>query len=138
MSSEITLDDRKTTFLPAQGRPRIGRAVLTSDRILLFDERWNSQVGYGVGGPLAAAITERLQRRHEAGGPFLDLPLSELAGVFRRRKGLNRDVLLVRTRSGDEHRFIGMFSAWSPLLQDALTGRHGRAVTPEPGGWSVG
>jgi hypothetical protein len=123
MSSEITLDERKATFLPATGRPKIGRAVLTSERILVFDEKWNAGIAFAVGGPIASAITEKLQQRHEAGGPLLDLPLSDVAAVERVRKGLNKDVLLVRTTAGDEHRFIGMYSDWSPLIERARTER---------------
>ena len=115
---ETVLDDRKVTYIGS--KPKIGRAILTSRRIVLFDEKWSSTTGYGVGGPVVAALAERLQARHEAGGPYLDLPLSEVADVERVRKGLNKDVLLLRTRDGDEHRFIGMYSEWSPLLRDRL------------------
>ena len=119
MTDEVVLDERKATFLPATGRARIGRAVLTSRRILVFDEKWNTGIAFGVGGPLAAAVADRLQQRHEAGGPLLDLPLSELDAVEQTRKGLNKDVLLLRTAAGEEHRFIGMYGAWSPLLERA-------------------
>lgn len=122
MADEVVLDERKATFLPATGRARIGRAVLTTERVLVFDEKWNSAIAFGVGGPLAAAVTERLQRRHEAGGPMLELALSDVAAVERARKGLNKDVLLLRTAAGEEHRFIGMYGAWSPLLERARGG----------------
>lgn len=119
-SSEITLAERPATYVPPKGRARMGHAVLTSARILLFDQKWLPSTGFAIGGPLAAAVAEKLQERHEAGGPFLDLALSDVAAVERGRKGLNKDVLVVRTRGGEEHRFIGMYSDWSPLIERHL------------------
>jgi hypothetical protein len=109
------LAERVTTLMRGM-RSKNGRAILTSGRVLFYDQKFDPKFAFPVGGIIAAEVASKLQRRHEARGPLLDLPLSEIAGIERAKKGLNKNVLVIRTRSGEEHRLLDMFEDWSPHL----------------------
>lgn len=47
---------------------KMGRAVLTNDRILFVDQKYNQGRAAATGGILAGIVADKLQKRHEAGG----------------------------------------------------------------------
>jgi hypothetical protein len=83
-----------------------------------------------AGGALGAAIAGRLQKRHEDGGPLLELPLESVTRIERQRKLLNKDRILL-VAGDDEYLFNDGWKDWSPLLREALSDNHGRAIIEE-------
>jgi hypothetical protein len=113
----------------------LGTAVLTGDRLLFFHTKFAKT---GTGGILEDMVVGALQKRHEAGGPALELELASITGLHCERKLLARDRLAISTAEGD-YLFSDGWKAWGPLLRDTLVARHGRRVLEEqPDAWRVG
>lgn len=129
-TEEVELEDHLDVLIGGGQRARMGRALLTNDRIVFVDQKYNSGMAAASGGILAALLTDRLQKKHEDKGPFLDLPLTEITRVARAKKLLNKD-LLVFEAGGVERRFNEAFPKWADLLRRLLVERHGKTVTEE-------
>ena len=114
-----------------------GHALLTSDRLLFSDQRFAPAQAGAVGGPLAGALAEALERRRKGRPPLLDLPLTDIARVSHVTKLTVRDILEIEA-GGAEYRFAQGFKAWNPLLRRVLAERHGRSIEEEgPDAWRV-
>jgi hypothetical protein len=134
-TEEVEIEEHLDALIDGGQRARIGRAVLTNDRIIFVDQKYNSGMAAATGGILAALVTNKLQKKHEAKGPFLDLPIAEITRVARAKKLLNKD-LLVFEAGGIERRFNEAFSKWAPLLRRLLNERHGKTITDDgPDAW---
>lgn len=107
-----------------------GNALLTNDRVLFTDQRFDPTLSRGVGGVLAGALAEQLEKLRKERPPMVDLPLTDITRVSHVTKLTVRDILVIETASG-ETRFANGFKAWSPLLRRALTERHGRTVAED-------
>ena len=130
---EVEIEQHATALLTDGMKATMGRAILTNDRVLFVDKKFDGGVGGAVGGPIA----DRLQKKHEAGGPLLDLPLEAIVRVSQAKKLLNKDIIVLETDSG-EHRLNDGFTKLDSLLRRLLTERFGRTITEEgPGAWSV-
>jgi hypothetical protein len=135
---EELLHDQATVLI--SGGPlknKRGHAHLTNDRVLFMDQRFNPAQASAVGGALAGALAEQLEKRRKDRPPMVDLPLTEITRVSHVKKLTVRDILVIETRAG-ETRFANGFQAWSPLLRRALTERHGRTVVDDGAdAWTV-
>jgi hypothetical protein len=137
---EAELDNQQTVLMA--GGPlknKRGHALLTNDRVVFSDQRFNAQQAGAVGGALAGALAGALEKRREGKGkePFLDFPLTEVTRVAHAPKLTVRDILVIET-AGGEYRFAQGFKTWNPLLRRALTERHGRTVVDDgPSAWRV-
>ena len=78
MENKVELYRRETVLVRGVANSKIGTAILTTERLLFFNEKFSSA---GGGGLVADVIVDVLQRRHEAGGPLLDLPLTSVTGT---------------------------------------------------------
>jgi hypothetical protein len=127
---EVELEEHKGVLVRGGLKSKLGRALLTNDRVLFFDQKFNAGAAGAVGGLLAAVVADRLEKRHKKGGPLLDVPLGEITRVTRATKFKNKELIVLSTPDG-EHRFNEGYSAWAPLLRRALVERHGRTVVEE-------
>ncbi|MEA2477367.1 MAG: hypothetical protein QOC87_1566 [Actinomycetota bacterium] len=134
---EVEIEQHSTALLGDGIRATMGRAILTNDRIMFFDKRFDTGAGAATAGIVGGAIVDRLQKAHEAGAPLLDLPLSDVLRVSQTKRLLNKDIIVLETKSG-EYRLNDGFKKLDSLLRRLLTERFGRTITEEaPGVWSV-
>ncbi|MDQ6778023.1 MAG: hypothetical protein M3071_17835 [Actinomycetota bacterium] len=127
MTGERELSQRQTAWVRGATSTKLGTAILTSQRLLFFDTKF---MGGVAGGALGVALAERLQKRHEDGGPLLELPLSTLTRIERQKKLLNKD-RIVLVAADDENVFTDGWKDWSQLLLDVLRSDHGRDVVED-------
>jgi len=114
-----------------------GHVLLTNDRVLFTDQRFNPTLAGGVGGPFAGMLADALERGRKGKPPLLDFPLTEITRVSHVTKLTVRDILVIEA-GGEEYRFSEGYATLSPLLRRALTERHGRAVVDDgPDAWRV-
>lgn len=133
MADERELARWFTALVRGTTNSKIGTVIITNERVLFWDQKFAHNAAAGV---LTALIVDRLQKRHEKGGPLLDVPLSTITAMRRERKLLNKDRLALSTSDG-EHLFNDGWAKWAPVLREALAGQ-GRAVVEDgPDAWSV-
>jgi hypothetical protein len=114
-----------------------GHVLITNDRVLFTDQRFNPTSAGAVGGPLAGLLAEALEHRRKGRPPLLDFPLTDITRVSHVTKLTVRDILIIEAE-GEEHRFSEGYGLLSPLLRRALTERHGRVVIDDgPDTWRV-
>lgn len=130
-TDEQELDQHKDV-LSGEGRPKMGTALLTNDRIVFHDQRYNSTAAMATGGPLAGIVASKLEKRRQKKGrdAVLDLPVSEITRVSHAKK-LGSKNILVFEAGGKERRFNDGYSKWEPLLRRLLTERYGRSITQD-------
>jgi hypothetical protein len=129
---EVELQDLATVLMA--GGPfsnKRGHALLTNDRVLFSDQKFDAAMSTAVGGVLAGSLAAGLEKLRKAHPPMVDLPLSDITRVAHVTKLTVRDILVIETAAGEAARFANGFKAWSPLLRRALVERHGRAVADE-------
>jgi hypothetical protein len=127
MTEERELSQRRTAWLRGATNTKLGTAILTSQRLLFFDEKFMAGVAVGA---LGAFLAERLQKRHEEGGPLLELPLSAVTRIERQKKLLNKS-RIVLVADGAEYLFNDGWKDWSQLLVDVLRSDYGRDVVED-------
>jgi hypothetical protein len=126
---EVELQDLATVLMA--GGPfsnKRGHALLTNDRVLFSDQKFDAAMSTAVGGVLAGALADGMEERRKEHPPMVDMPLTDITKVSHITKLTVRDILIIETRAG-ETRLANGFKAWSPLLRRALTERHGKTVT---------
>jgi hypothetical protein len=123
---EVQLHDEATVLMASGAMKTLknkrGVAHLTNDRLFFNDQRFDTSLG-GLAGTLSEAL-EKLRKEHP---PMIDFPLTDITRVSHVTKLTVRDILVIETAAG-ENRFSNGFKTMSPLLQRALTERHGRKV----------
>jgi hypothetical protein len=129
---EIELGHTQTALIEGS-KAKLGRAVVTSERLLFVDTKFAA----GVGGLIGAAIVDELQRRHEDGGPMLDVPLTSITAVRREKKLLNKDRIAITTAER-EYLLNDGWRELGPKLREALTGRGLQVTDAGPDSWRVG
>lgn len=127
---ETDLEEHRGVLVRGGLKNKMGRAKLTNDRILFFDQKYNTVGATAAGGLLAGLVAAKLEKRHAQKGPLLDIPLTDVTRVERATKGRNKDLIIVEA-GGEQHRFNEGYSAWDPLLRRLLQERHGRTVVVE-------
>ena len=133
---EVELEEHKDV-LTGQGWPKMGRALLTNDRIVFVDQRFNEGAAMASGGILAGVVARKLQKRHEAKGAALDVPLASITRVARGQKRSNKKILVLEL-DGGERRLNEAFERWEPLLRRLLVERHaGNLVEDGEDAWRV-
>jgi hypothetical protein len=76
-----------------------------------------------------------MQKRHEAGGPLLELPLASITRISREKKLLAKGRIRIAT-ADEEHLFNEAWNEWSPLICNALVSKHGKqAIEDGPDAW---
>jgi hypothetical protein len=132
---EVELDARDGLPVHVDGeRGRMGRVVLTNERILLTD----TVAGTGsVLGELVAAGVEA-RRQKAAGGPTEIARITELRAGRTQQRRLLPDLYELTLADGSTcrtHRKLR--KKWDTTIQRLLTERHGFAVTADEatGGW---
>ena len=106
---------------------KIGTAVLTDERLLFFDERFSSAGGGGgIEGEITGWLVDRLQQRHEAKGPLLELPVQEISRIARETKLMNKDRIRIFAADGQEYLFNEGWRVWSHYLVEVMRVRYGR------------
>jgi len=125
---EVELHNQATVLM-ASGpiSNKRGNALLTNDRVLFTDQRFNAAMATGVGGVLAGSLAAQLEKLRKEHPPLVDLSLTDVTRISHVTKLTVRDILVIET-AGGETRLANGFKAWSPLLRRALTERHGRTV----------
>lgn len=120
---EVELEEHRDV-LAGQGWPKMGRALLTNDRIVFVDQKFNEGAAAASGGILAGIVAARLQKRHEKKGPALDVPVTSITRVARETKRRNNKILVLEL--GDTERKLNeSYERWEPLLRRLLVERHG-------------
>ena len=107
-----------------------GHLLLTTERVLFTDQRFDPVMAGGVGGPLAGALAGALEKGRTKKPPLLDVPLADITGVAHATKTTVRDILVIEA-GGREYRFSEGYAALGPLLLKALTEHHGRVVVDD-------
>jgi hypothetical protein len=131
---EQKLSQRQTAWIRGATSAKMGHAVLTTQRLVFFDEKFAPNAALGLVGNV---IFDRLQKKHEKGGPLVEIPLGAITGLARRTKLLGKDRIAITTPEG-EFLFSNGWKAWSQLLKDTLTTRFGRRVVEEtPDSWRI-
>lgn len=134
MAEEVALHRHKTIFVRGTTSSKLGTAILTTERLVFFDEKFSST---GTGGILDDALVHALQKRRERGGPMLDLPLASITRIAREKKLFAKDRIRIST-TDDEYLFNEGWKEWSPLLLQTLSTQHGRRTIEEaPDHWLV-
>jgi hypothetical protein len=129
---EQTLSSRQTAWVRGATSAKLGHAVLTTERLAFFDQKFAPNAVLGLAGNL---VMDRLQKKHEQKGPLVEIPLGAITGIARQRKLLGKDRIAITTGEG-EFLFNEGWKDWSPLLKDTLTTRFGRRVVEEtPESW---
>jgi hypothetical protein len=128
---EVQLQDLATVLMA--GGPfsnKRGHALLTNDRVLFSDQKFDAAMSTAVGGVLAGTLASGLEKLRKEHPPMVDMPLTDITKVSHVTKLTVRDILVIETAAG-ETRFANGFKDWSPLLRRALSERHGRTVADD-------
>jgi hypothetical protein len=128
---EVQLQDLGTVLMA--GGPfsnKRGHALLTNDRVLFSDQKFDAAMSTAVGGVLAGTLASGLEKLRKEHPPMVDMPLTDITRVSHVTKLTVRDILVIETAAG-ETRFANGFKDWSPLLRRALSERHGRTVADD-------
>jgi hypothetical protein len=128
---EIELGHKQTALVEGS-KAKLGRAVVTSERLLFVDTKFSA----GPRGLIGAAIVDALEQRHQAGGPMLDLPLTSITAVRREKKLLNKDRMAITTADG-EYLLNDGWRDLGPKLREALIARGRQVTAAGPDSWSV-
>jgi hypothetical protein len=114
-----------------------GHLLITNDRVVFSDQRFDPAMSGAVGGPLAGMLASALESRRKGRPPLLDFPLSDITRVSHVKKLTVRDILVIES-GGDEHRFSEGYATIAPVLRRAITERHGQTIQDEgPEAWRV-
>jgi hypothetical protein len=127
MGEGFELDERSTVWVRGLTNSKVGHAILTSERLVFFDEKFDRSAGRGI---LEDVLIDRLQKRHEEGGPLVDLALADLTGIAHEKKRMAKDRIKLTTADGD-YLFNESWNTWSPLLREILTTKLSRRVLEE-------
>lgn len=134
MPDEEQLASKQTALVAGVAGTKMGTAIVTSERILFVDTKF---MGGIAGGVVGTVLAEALQKRHEQGGPYAEIPLASITSVRREKKLLNKDRIAVDT-ADRQYLFNDGWKQLSPVLKEALVTRHGRQVVEEsPDSWRV-
>lgn len=134
---EVELERHKNVLVRGGLKSKMGHAVLTNDRILFMDQKYNATAATAAGGLLAGLVAAKLEKKHAQRGPLLDLPLGQITRVERATKHRNQDLIVV-SAGAEQHRFNEGYSKWEPLLRRLVTERHGRTISPDgDDAWNV-
>jgi hypothetical protein len=108
-----------------------GHLLITNDRVVFSDQRFDPAMSGAVGGPLAGMLATALESRRKGKPPLLDFPMSDITRVSHVKKLTVRD-------GGDEHRFSEGYATIAPVLRRSITERHGQTIQDEgPEAWRV-
>jgi hypothetical protein len=137
---EQEIDRRaKVLVMPQDERGKIGYAMLTNDRILFQQQKWDAGPG---GGALTALVADRLQKHSEkkSGGPREIVPLSNVTAIRRIRRVFRGDVYEFTFDDGSTCAVDATAAKkWNPMILRLLAERHGRTVNEdEEDAWSIG
>jgi hypothetical protein len=135
MTEERELCRAQTGLVEGALKGKIGQAILTTHRLVFVDQKFAANAG--IGGVAGALLTGALQKRHEEGGPYVDVALDTVLGASRETKLFGQDRIRVRTSDG-EYLFGQGWKAWGGLLRRALEAEHGRRIVDDgPDAWRV-
>ena len=101
-AAEAELGQKATVLMGSNVlKNKRGHLLLTNDRILFTDQRSDPTLAGGVGGALAGALAEGLERMRKVKPPLLDLPRRNLPkrGELLRREPLRRIGIRTRIRN---------------------------------------
>ncbi|MDQ2894032.1 MAG: hypothetical protein M3Y09_00020 [Actinomycetota bacterium] len=107
--------------------------MVTSERIIFTDTKF---AGGAAGGVLGVVIADKLQKRHEDGGPMLDLPLAQITGLAREKKMMNKDRMRVSTAT-EEYLFNDGWKSLGAVLREAFVAAGRQVVEQDPDRWTV-
>ena len=134
MPEELELATKQTALVAGVAGTKMGTAIVTSERILFVDTKF---MGGVAGGVVGTVIADALQKRHEQGGPYAEIPLASITSLRREKKLLNKDRIAVGT-TDREYLFNDGWKELSPVLKEALVARHRRQVVEQaPDSWQV-
>lgn len=78
-TSEDLLHDQATVLMSGGSlKNKRGHAHLTNDRVLFMDQRFDPKQAGAVGGMLAGALAEQLEKRRKERPPMVDFPLTDI------------------------------------------------------------
>jgi hypothetical protein len=127
---EAEIDRRaKTLVMPEDERGKIGYVMLTNDRILFTQQKWDAGPG---GGALAALVAKGLQSRSEAksDGPREVVALSEVSEIKKIRRRMRGDVYEFTMSDGSTCAVDAKaIKSWNGMILRLLAERHGRSVS---------
>jgi hypothetical protein len=134
MTEERELTQTQTAWVRGAATTKMGKAILTTQRLLFFDQKYAQNASFGV---ITNVITGKLQKRHEEQGALLELPLGDITGIAHEKKLMSKD-RIVLTTADDTYTFANGWKGMSPLLRQALVEEHGRRIDDgDPEAWRV-
>jgi hypothetical protein len=134
MPDELELATKQTALVAGVAGTKMGTAIVTTERIVFMDTKF---MGGVAGGALGTVLADALQKRHEQGGPFAEIPLASITSLRREKKLLNKDRIAVGT-ANQEYLFNDGWKQLSPVLKEALVNHHRRQVVEHsPDSWQV-
>jgi hypothetical protein len=135
MPDEVELATKQTALVAGVTGTKMGTAIVTSERILFMDTKF---MGGVTGGVVGTILADALQKQHEQGGPYAEIPLPAITSLRREKKLLNKDRLAVGTAER-EYLFNDGWKQLSPVLKEALVTHHRRRVVEHsPDAWQIG
>jgi hypothetical protein len=129
---------KKVLVMPEGERGKLAWVMLTNDRILFTQQKWDAGVG---GGALTAVLADQLQKHSEkkSGGPRELIRLGDVTGIKKIRRRMRGDIYEF-TMSDGSTCAVGAeaMKKWDGAVRRLLSERHGRTVS-EAGedSWSV-
>ena len=124
MSEPQVLAQKQTMLVQGVTGTKMGTLLVLGDRFTFMQTKY---LGGATGGLLGVAIADALQKKHEEGGPMLDVPLSTVTGWHREKKLLNKKLISIDA-GGQTYLFNDGWEEISAGLRTALTAL-GRQVT---------
>jgi hypothetical protein len=131
-SPEAEIDQRKKVLvMPQDERGKIGYVVLTNDRILFSQQKWDAGVG---GGALTTLVAQGLNKRADkkSGGPQEIIPLADVRSIKVIRRRMRGDVYEFTMADGSTCAVDkSAMKHWDDTVRRLLTERHGRSVSAD-------
>ena len=78
-----------------------GHALLSNDRVLFSDQKFDAAMATGVGGVLAGTLAAGLEKLRKEHPPMVDTPLTDITRVSHVTNLTVRDILVLETAAGE-------------------------------------
>ncbi|SMC76634.1 hypothetical protein [Papillibacter cinnamivorans] len=111
---EFVILESQTNLMTSTWTGKVGVLKLTNKRIVFFQKNVALKV-------LAGALSNLSK-----GKAILDIPLSSISGVSRRKIQFDNNILCVHTKDGNEYLFTLRFEKWLDAIKNSM-GRYSNA-----------
>lgn len=122
LPDETILKKGFASHLESKMKLRSGTGYLTNQRFMYY----RSRLPWLLDGELTTLLFPRVMA--------IEIPLHSIASISRGKYGLNKNVLIIKTKMGQEHSLImEKFEKWFSALSDALLTHQGMELVESAG-----